>query len=89
MISKTKDLHKALSALGLDEDLVRSVFRTKQDPEIARRRGRQARSGVSALIVVDNDEIIGRLSGSIFGIDVKQAKKISVLDLFLVQSQSG
>jgi large subunit ribosomal protein L4e len=33
------------------------------------------------LIVVGNDEIIGRLSRSIPGIDVKQVKKLSVLDL--------
>jgi large subunit ribosomal protein L4e len=81
LISKTKDLHKALLALGLDEDLVRSSFSHKTRSGTARRRGRQARSGVSALIVVDNEETIGRISGSIFGIDVKQAKKISVLDL--------
>jgi large subunit ribosomal protein L4e len=81
LISKTKDLNKALLALGLDEDLVRSSFSHKTRSGTARRRGRQARSGVSALIVVDNEENIGRISGSIFGIDVKQAKKISVLDL--------
>jgi large subunit ribosomal protein L4e len=37
--------------------------------------------GVSALVVVDKDENIGRMSGSIVGIDVRQVKQLSVLDL--------
>ena len=81
LISKTKDLHNTLLALGLGEDLVRSGFSHKARSGTGRRRGRQARSGVSALIVVDKDESIGRMSGSIFGIDVKQVKQLSVLDL--------
>ena len=80
-IRKTKDLRKTLTALGLAEELVRADFSQKSRSGVARRRHRQARSAVSVLIVVGNDEIIGRLSRSIPGIDIKQVKKLSVLDL--------
>ena len=74
-IKKTKDLRKTLTALK------RADFSQKPRSGIARRRHRRARSAVSVLIVVGNDEIIGRLSRSIPGIDIRQVKKLSVLDL--------
>jgi large subunit ribosomal protein L4e len=80
-IKKTKDLRKTLTALGLGEELKRADFSQKPRSGIARRRHRRARSAVSVLIVVGNDEIIGRLSRSIPGIDIRQVKKLSVLDL--------
>ena len=80
-ITKTKDLRKCLNALGLAEELIRVDSSRKSRSGTARRRHRQSRSAISVLIVVGNDETIGRLSRSIPGIDIKQVKKLSVLDL--------
>lgn len=80
-ISKTKDLHKALLALGIGEDLIRSGFSHKARSGTARRRARQGGSGVSALVVVEDDEKIGRISRSIRGVDIRGVKNLSVLDL--------
>ena len=80
-ISKTKDLQTALIALGLEEDLIRAGLSHKSRTGTSRRRGRRARSGVSALIVVEKDENLGRLSGSIPGVEVKTVQRLSVLDL--------
>jgi large subunit ribosomal protein L4e len=80
-VSKTKDLQTALIALGLEEDLIRARLSHKSRTGTSRRRGRRARSGVSALIVVEKDENLGRLSGSIPGVEVKTVQRLSVLDL--------
>jgi large subunit ribosomal protein L4e len=80
-ISKTKELRKILVALGLEEDLNRARFSFRSRSGVSRRRGRPARSGTSALIVVENDKILGRLSGSIPGVEIKQVQTLSVLDL--------
>jgi large subunit ribosomal protein L4e len=80
-ISKTKDLRMVLVALGLEEDLIRAGLSHKSRTGTSRRRGRRTRSGVSALIVVENDENLGRLSGSLPGVEVKSVQTLSVLDL--------
>jgi large subunit ribosomal protein L4e len=80
-ITKTKDLRKSLNAVGLAEELIRADSSRKSRSGIARRRHRASRSATSVLIVVGNDETIGRLSRSIPGIDIKQVKRLSVLDL--------
>ena len=80
-ISKTKDLQKALVSLGLEEDLIRARLSHKPRSGTSRRRGRTARSGISALIVVEKDENLRRLSGSVTGVEVKQVQRLSVLDL--------
>ena len=80
-ISKTKDLQKALVSLGLEEDLIRVRLSHKPRSGTSRRRGRRARSGISALIVVGRDENLGRLSGSISGVEVTTVQRLSVLDL--------
>jgi len=80
-ISKTKDLQKALVALGLEEDLIRVRLSHKPRSGTSRRRGRRAHSGISALIVVERDENLGRLSGSISGVEVTTVQRLSVLDL--------
>lgn len=53
-LSKTKDLLNLLHALGLDDELKRVDFSRKPRSGTARRRGRQARSAVSAIIVVSS-----------------------------------
>jgi large subunit ribosomal protein L4e len=80
-IAKTKDLKKALIRLGLGDDLARASLVRKARSGTARRRGRSARSGTSALIVVGNDSKLVTLSESIPGINIKHAKELSILDL--------
>ena len=86
-ISKTKDLLNLFRALGLQQELDRVDFSRKSRSGTARRRGRKGRSAVSAIIVVgssgdeDENKNIHKLSGSVGGIDIKQVKDLSVLDL--------
>jgi large subunit ribosomal protein L4e len=80
-IAKTKDLKNALVRLGLGDDLARANLVRKARSGTARRRGRSARSGTSALIVVGNDSKLVTLSESIPGINIKHAKELSILDL--------
>ncbi|MFL6316158.1 MAG: 50S ribosomal protein L4 [Nitrososphaeraceae archaeon] len=86
-ISKTKDLLNLLRALGLQQELDRVDFSRKARSGTARRRGRKGRSAVSAIIVIgssgdeDENKNIHKLSGSVGGIDIKQVKDLSVLDL--------
>ena len=57
-LSKTKDLLNLLRALGLNDEMKRLEFSRKPRSGTARRRGRQARSALSAIIVIgsaDND----------------------------------
>jgi large subunit ribosomal protein L4e len=61
--------------------LIRAGSSHKARTGTSRRRGRRARSGISALIVVENYENLERLSGSIRGVEVKSVQRLSVLDL--------
>ena len=81
MIAKTRDLKKTLVDLGIEDDIARAGMTRKAQSGTARRRGRQARSGTSALIVVGKDSKLVKLSRSISGVDVKHAKDVSVIDL--------
>lgn len=78
-IAKTKELKSALVALGLGDDLVRAAVK-KVRTGTARRRGRTARTGTSALVVVGDGAKATDIT-SIPGIEVKTAREISVLDL--------
>jgi large subunit ribosomal protein L4e len=80
-VAKTKELKKALVDLGIGDDLTRASVMRKPRSGTARRRGRQARQGTSALVVVGNDSKLVKLSRSITGVDVKHIKDVSVLDL--------
>lgn len=80
-ISKTKDLIKALEGLGIGDDLERAGATRKARSGTSRRRGREARTGTSALLVVGNDSQLPELSGSVKGVDIKKVREISVLDL--------
>ena len=80
-IAKTKGLKNALIRLGLGDDLARASLVRKARSGTARRRGRSARSGTSALIIVGNDSKLVTLSESIPGINIKHAKELSILDL--------
>ena len=80
-ITKTKDLKKALVDIGIGDDLARAAVTRKARSGTARRRGREARVGTSALVVVGNQAKLTQLTRSVSGVDVKQVKDISVLDL--------
>jgi large subunit ribosomal protein L4e len=55
-LSKTKDLLDLLHALGLNDELKRLDLSRKPRSGTARRRGRKARSAVSAIIVISSAE---------------------------------
>jgi large subunit ribosomal protein L4e len=77
-VVKSKDLEKILFNLGLEEDLKRTFIRRNKSYH---KNSINRRSALSVLILVGNDEKIGRLSNSLPGITVKSVKSISVLDL--------
>jgi large subunit ribosomal protein L4e len=80
-IAKTKDLKRVLISLGLGDDIARASLVRKARSGTARRRGRPARSGTSALIIVANESKLVGLSQSIAGVDIKHIKDLSVIDL--------
>ena len=80
-ITKTKDLRKALIDVGIGDDLARANLTRKARSGTARRRGREARVGTSALVVVGNESKLSMLSRSVSGVDVRHVKDVSVLDL--------
>lgn len=77
-VVKSKDLEKILFNLGLEEDLKRTFIRRNKSYH---KHSINRRSALSVLILVGNDEKIGRLSNSLPGITVKSVKSVSVLDL--------
>jgi large subunit ribosomal protein L4e len=77
-VVKSKDLEKILFNLGLKEDLKRTFIRRNKSYH---KNSINRRSALSVLILVGNDEKIGRLSNSLPGITVKSVKSVSVLDL--------
>jgi large subunit ribosomal protein L4e len=77
-VVKSKDLEKILFNLGLKEDLKRTFIRRNKSYH---KNSINRRSALSILILVGNDEKIGRLSNSLPGITVKSVKSVSVLDL--------
>jgi large subunit ribosomal protein L4e len=77
-VVKSKDLEKILLNLGLEEDLKRTFIRRNKS---FHKNGIHRRSALSVLILVGNDQKIGRLSNSLPGITVKSVKSVSVLDL--------
>ena len=77
-VVKSKDLEKILFNLGLEEDLKRTFIRRNKSYH---KNSINRRSALSVLILVGNDEKIGRLSNSLPGITVKSVKSVSILDL--------
>jgi large subunit ribosomal protein L4e len=77
-VVKSKDLEKILFNLGLEDDLKRTFIRRNKSYH---KNSINRRSALSVLILVGNDEKIGRLSNSLPGITVKSVKSVSVLDL--------
>ena len=79
-VAKAKDLAKALSALGLGDDLARATVR-KARSGTARRRGRAARTATSVLVVVGDGKAKATRITAVPGVDIKAAREVSVIDL--------
>jgi large subunit ribosomal protein L4e len=77
-VAKSKDLEKILIKLGLEDDLKRTHVRRIKS---VHKNDTNRRSALSVLIIVSNDDNVGRLNNSLPGIAVKTVKSVSVLDL--------
>ena len=77
-ISKSKELKQILMKIGLTDDLSRGE---KHRNKAIKKHKSNRRSPLSALVVVSNDDKIGKLDNSIPGISIKKLKDLSVLDL--------
>ena len=77
-ITKSKDLEKILIKIGLEDDLKRTHVRRIKS---VHKNDTNRRSALSVLIIVSNDDNVGRLNNSLPGIAVKTVKSVSVLDL--------
>ena len=79
-VSKTSELTKILEDLKITQDVDRLSKRKRRTGKVAL-RGRVSKVGKSALFVVSKSENISKAAGSIPGIDVCNAKDLSVLNL--------
>ncbi len=80
-ISRTKDLLDLLSALNLTTDLDRAAGVRKARSGKAQMRGRGARSGRGPLIVVSNDQGIGKAVGNLPGVEYILAHDLTITHL--------
>ncbi len=79
-ISKTSELVALLKALGISEDTDRLKHRKVRTGKAAL-RGRTKKTGVSVLLVAKDTKNLALASGSIRGIEARNASNLSVLDL--------
>jgi len=79
-ISKTSELIKIIEDLKITQDTDRLKNRKRRTGKVAL-RGRVSKVGKSALFVVSKSENISKAAASIPGIDVCDAKNLSVLNL--------
>jgi large subunit ribosomal protein L4e len=80
-IQKTSELEKALLSLNLGPDLERARTIRRIPSGKSRMRGRSRRTALSAMLVVDNNCPVSRLSDSLPGVSVRTISELSVLDL--------
>ena len=79
-ISKTSELVALLESLGISEDADRLQNRKVRTGKAAL-RGRTKKTGVSVLLVAKDTKNLALASGSIRGIEARDASNLSVLDL--------
>ena len=79
-ISKTSELIKVLEDLKITQDVNRLKNRKRRTGKVAL-RGRVSKVGKSAIFVVSKSENISKAASGIPGIDVCNAKDLSVLNL--------
>jgi large subunit ribosomal protein L4e len=79
-INKTSEISKVLESLKLSQDMKRLESRKPRSGQ-SRLRGRSKKVGKSVLFVTKNSENISKAIGALPGIEVKNVKDLSVLDL--------
>ena len=79
-ISKAKDMSKLFDVLNLTQDIDRLRKRKSRTGKSAL-RGRSKKIGKSVLFVIKNSEKLEKACGSFPGIEVRNVKNLSVLDL--------
>ncbi|MDE1762792.1 MAG: 50S ribosomal protein L4 [Thaumarchaeota archaeon] len=80
-ISKSKELSKVLDSLHVSDDIARLEGRLKRRSGKPQLRGRSTKVGKSILLVVKDAKKLSKACGSIIGVDVVEAKNLSVVDL--------
>jgi large subunit ribosomal protein L4e len=80
-IHKSKELTKVFDALNLSQDVERLRSRLKGRSGKPLLRGRKTKVGKSVLLVVKDSKGLSKAAGSLLGVDVVDAKSLSVLDL--------
>jgi large subunit ribosomal protein L4e len=80
-IYKSKELAKIFDALNLSQDVNRLKNRMKSRSGKPLLRGRKTKVGKSVLLVVKDATNLSKAAGSLLGVDVVEAKNLSVLDL--------
>ena len=80
-VSKSKELYKIFDSLHLSDDVARLENRLKRRSGKSQLRGRSTKVGKSVLLVVKDSKSLAKACGSIPGVDVVEAKNLSVLDL--------
>lgn len=80
-VSKSKELSKVFDSLHLSDDIARLESRLKRRSGKPQLRGRSTKVGKSVLLVVKDAKNLSKASGSSLGVDVVEAKNLSVLDL--------
>ncbi|MDJ0270732.1 MAG: 50S ribosomal protein L4 [Aigarchaeota archaeon] len=79
-LKKTREVEALLERLGLADELRRCAARKVRAGK-GKRRGRRYKQRVGPLIVVANDRGVGEAAGNIPGVDVVEARNLSVLHL--------
>jgi len=80
-VSKSKELSKIFDSLSLSEDVERLENRLKRRSGKPQLRGRNTKVGKSVLLVVKDTKNLSKAGGSLMGVDVVEAKNLSILDL--------
>ena len=76
-LRKTSNVKDLLVALGLEKELERCQGRSIR-PGVGKMRGRKYKRRVGPLIVVENDEGIGRAASNLQGVEVTSLRKLNV-----------
>lgn len=80
-ISKSKELSRVFESLHVYDDIRRLESRIKRRSGKPQLRGRSTKVGKSILLVVKDSKNLSKAAGSIPGVDVVEAKNLSVIDL--------
>jgi large subunit ribosomal protein L4e len=80
-VSKSKEISKIFDSLHLSQDVSRLEDRLKRRSGKTRLRGRSTKVGKSVLLVVKDSKSLSKACGSTPGVDVVEARNLSVIDL--------